>query len=442
MQGVFASAKKNEKLEILVINKDKGDVGNKIIDGINDTGYFKTITSLKGVPLDLNRAKKELANGKYKLVVYIPEDATDALNFKKSSEIIIYVDPVLPHEFAANITNAVQTLVHVSIIQSIGEITINVFNEIKAERLDELKKLLKASMDKRKELKNELVEINKMQTEDNVKEIFNKLANTSINELENNIRELQRQIDEISSGKTDAREKDFSSIKKNNLGLMVTELYYIPQNESTIFPNSVQQNVPGWTIFALFWIVQIITINFLSERQTGVFTRIKISPATSIEIILGKFIPFFLVNMIQAVVMFSIGVFILPLFGTNGLVIHNITGVILITISLSFAAISFGLLLATTCRTMMFAAAFSALLMIVMTIIGGIMVPRFVMPSFMQNLSLLVPQGWALDGYINIFVREYSTKQILINVLALLGFGAVFFGLSLIFYRKITRIVE
>ncbi len=442
MQGVFASVDKKDKLNILVINNDTGDTGNKIINGIIKTGYFNPVTSLNGSVLTLERAKEELSKGNYKIVVNIPADASEALKFEKKSEITIYIDPVLPHDFASNITNSIQMLVQASIIQSIGNITEDVFNGIKKERLDQLNKQLAETVRKRHELKNELKEIGTIQTDDKTKAIFDKLATSSIDELNESIISLNDEINGISSESAGKNRSSFSSVVKNNAGLRVKEIYYLRQSESTVFPNSVQQNVPAWTIFALFWIVQIITINMLTERQSGVFTRIKITPVSSFEIIAGKFIPFFIINLLQAAIMFVLGVYILPLFGTSGLVIKNIPGLILITASLSFAAISFGLLLATTTRTLFFAASFSALVIIIMTIIGGIMVPKFIMPVFMQYLSLCVPQGWALDGYINIFVRDYTVMQILPNVFALLGFGVIFFAVSMIFFRKISRVVD
>ncbi len=44
-------------------------------------------------------------------------------------------------------------------------------------------------------------------------------------------------------------------------------------------------------------------------------------------------------------------------------------------------------------------------MIVIMAIMGGIMVPRVIMPGYLQELGYLVPHGWALDGYLNILVR-------------------------------------
>ena len=200
--------------------------------------------------------------------------------------------------------------------------------------------------------------------------------------------------------------------------------------------------MPGWTIFALFWIVQVLTINLITERQSGAFKRIIIAPISPIHFIIGKVTPFFLISFLQAIIMFSIGVFILPLFGCPALEIKNVLGLILVTMSISFVAISFSLLIASVSKTIFLAASVSALIIILMAVVGGIMVPRFIMPQFMQKISLFVPHAWALDGYLNILVRDYNLIQILPNIAVLIGFGLFSFVISMYFFKKMIKSSE
>ena len=66
-----------------------------------------------------------------------------------------------------------------------------------------------------------------------------------------------------------------------------------------------------------------------------------------------------------------------------------------------------------------------------MAALGGTMVPRFVMPQFMQTLSLITPHAWALTAYQDILVRGYGVMQILPEFGALMAFAAAFFGIAL-----------
>jgi hypothetical protein len=42
----------------------------------------------------------------------------------------------------------------------------------------------------------------------------------------------------------------------------------------------------------------------------------------------------------------------------------------------------------------------------------------------MQHLCWLVPQGWALEGYLDVLVRGAPARQVLGHAAAILGFGA------------------
>ena len=220
-------------------------------------------------------------------------------------------------------------------------------------------------------------------------------------------------------------------------GLLVKK-NYIHSEGPVETPDSVQQNVPGWTIFALFWIAQTIALNILSERLSGAYKRVMASPITRAEYIIGKTIPFALINMIQAIFLFMVGIFILPLLGCPKIIINNLSGLIIMTIAVSFSAISLGLLFASITDTLFSAATLSVAILIVMTILGGIMVPRFIMPEFMQKLGLFVPQAWALEGYLNIIVRGSKTAEILPHASILSGFGLIFISCSVII-SKIKR---
>ena len=137
--------------------------------------------------------------------------------------------------------------------------------------------------------------------------------------------------------------------------------------------------------------------------------------------------------------MFAIGVWALPPLGCPRLEIVNLPGLALLTVAVSLASIAFGLFFSTVSRTPFMVASISASVLIIMTILGGIMVPKSVLPAFMKRLSLWVPQGWALDGYLNLLVRNYPTAQVLPQAGALLAFAAGFALLALLLMRRADR---
>ena len=204
-------------------------------------------------------------------------------------------------------------------------------------------------------------------------------------------------------------------------------------------PNSGQQNVPGWTIFALFWIAQILALSIINERSSGAFTRLLVAPVSLVHYAVGKLIPYLLVNLVQATLMFAIGVFVLPLLGCPRLEISNLPGLTLLTVAVSLVALGFGFLMASLSRTSLLAASVSASALVVMSVVGGILVPKLVMPEAMQTASWFVPQGWALEGYLDLLVRGRGVLDILPHVGVLLGFAAVAFAAGALRISRIRR---
>jgi ABC-2 type transport system permease protein len=203
--------------------------------------------------------------------------------------------------------------------------------------------------------------------------------------------------------------------------------------------SSVQVNVPGWTIFGLFWIVQILALSIIGERTSGAYHRILVAPVSYTSYLLGKALPYLGVNLVQAALMLGIGIWVLPLLDAPGLSIANPGAAILLTLAISICAISLGLFMASLTRSAIFVGSVSAVVLVIMTAMGGIMVPTFVMPDLMQKMSLLVPHGWALEGYLDAIVRGRSIVDVLPHAGALLGFACVFFVIAVLRMRSVDR---
>ena len=74
-------------------------------------------------------------------------------------------------------------------------------------------------------------------------------------------------------------------------------------------PNSVQQSVPAWLVFSMFFILIPISNTFINEKNFGTIARIRSIDVSLFPILLGKIIPYFIVNQIQMVIMILIGIF-------------------------------------------------------------------------------------------------------------------------------------
>ena len=78
---------------------------------------------------------------------------------------------------------------------------------------------------------------------------------------------------------------------------------------------------------------------------------------------------------------------------------------------------------------------FSVVIVLVSTALSGAFVPRFVMGEFVQQVSLVVPQSWALVAYQDVIVRGKGLIDVLPNCGVLLAFAGVFFLIGLFRFR-------
>src|SRR5690606_27919752 len=78
---------------------------------------------------------------------------------------------------------------------------------------------------------------------------------------------------------------------------------------------------------------------------------------------------------------------------------------------------------------------------IILAAIGGIMVPKAVMPVAMQQLANVSPMSWALDGFLTLLVAHGNVADIAPYVARLLLFALLAFGLAyVIYHHKLSRI--
>ena len=70
------------------------------------------------------------------------------------------------------------------------------------------------------------------------------------------------------------------------------------------------------------------------------------------------------------------------------------------------AAAGMALSLASACRTRRQAQTFANVAILIVSAVGGSMVPRFFMPPLLQDLGWITPNTWALEAYTAIFWRD------------------------------------
>jgi ABC-2 type transport system permease protein len=157
--------------------------------------------------------------------------------------------------------------------------------------------------------------------------------------------------------------------------------------------------------------------SLLEEEESGALLRLLAGRVGMGLLLVGRWLFFALIGMVQITVMFVWGwlVFGLELFTQN-----RFCGFVLMAAATAAAAAGFGIMLATICRTRAQLAGISTVVILIMSALGGSMVPRFVMPPFMNTTALCTFNGWALDGFLKVFWFDDPTAGLGVAILDLL----------------------
>lgn len=206
-------------------------------------------------------------------------------------------------------------------------------------------------------------------------------------------------------------------------------------------PTSTQQSVPSWIVFGMFFVIIPMSTIFINERRQNTLMRMSAMNISVPVLFVGKIAPYMLVNQIQVWLMIAVGIFVVPLFGGDALTLgDSISGLFMVSLGLSLAAIGTSVLIAVMATTVEQATTIGGIINILLGAIGGIMVPKFYMPQAMQDFANVSPMSWGLEGFLDIFLRGLGAEAVIMESLALAGFGAGLLLLAgMVFSFKLRR---
>ena len=359
------------KIPLLLANNDNGDLGKSIADSLNNSKIFSIVDTI----ISEEEAAKIISAGIYEIGIIIPAGASVALNARVKQ----FVSAKLVAFGIADTKRKDDTLSHAA-----AEIHIYFSPSIKKS--------------------------------------FRYSVLSSINQISSGI-ETQTMLDLFN--------KEFSS-NKNDTGKTAEKFIYVKvqsagktENENLQL-NSVQHNVPAWTVFGMFFIVISLAGSIIKERSDGSYQRILTMPGSYFTVMSGKVSAYLLVCLLQCVLMLAAGIYLLPMFGLPELIIgKNISAIAAAAFCTGLAATGFGILAGTIFNTHQQSSAFGAVSIVILAALGGIWIPVYVMPSSIRILAELSPLHWGLNAFQEIFLRSGTVLSIMTDSFKLLLFFCI-----------------
>ncbi len=170
--------------------------------------------------------------------------------------------------------------------------------------------------------------------------------------------------------------------------------------------------------------------SLVRERQTGTLLRLRLAPLSRGYILAGKGLSCFIACFAICIMLIIIGHYVFGVRITN--YVHLTMA--LISCSLCFVGIMMGISVMGKTEEAVSGAGWGVLL--VLSMIGGAMVPAFVMPDWLKTVSFISPIRWGLIAIEGAIWRDYTFSEMLFPVGVLLAFGAVCFTIGVIIFSR------
>jgi ABC-2 type transport system permease protein len=357
------------RLDLLVVNKDTGAQGDSLISMLKMSGSFSVEEANS---LHINQLKSETIDRKKLIAIWIPPHFTAEMDaqagqmsnnmlsefgaVEKDSTLIqpnhtplqVFYDPVLQENFRLTLMSSLSTL------------------------------------------------LEGLQNKNRLNRLFKDMG-----------------YDEIPA--------EIQQSMQNSRQLIVSEP--ATSGEASPIPNSTQHNVPAWSIFAMFFMVISLGGNLVKERLTGSFVRLRTIPGSFPLVLLSKMTVYLFISLSQLMILFALGKFVFPFLGLPELNFpQNVLALIVISVLSALAAISYAILIGTFAKTQEQSNGFGAISIIIFAAIGGIWVPSFIMPEYLQFIGLLSPLHWCIEGFYILFLKGGSWSALSGTIIYLLLF--------------------
>jgi ABC-2 type transport system permease protein len=185
--------------------------------------------------------------------------------------------------------------------------------------------------------------------------------------------------------------------------------------------NGSEFGVPGMAVAFAAFSVGYAGFTFFRDHGWGTWDRLRATPASSVDIMVGKVVPNVLVTVVQLGLLFVLGG---PLFGLE--VEGSWAAMALLVVVLALSLSAFGMLITSITRTMNQLNAVGSVGAMALAMLGGAWVPVATMPAWAQAVAPAIPTYWAMEGFQDVILDGAGVSAVITPALVLVAFGALF----------------
>ena len=187
--------------------------------------------------------------------------------------------------------------------------------------------------------------------------------------------------------------------------------------------NAFDVTFPQGVIWGLIGCMMTFGISLVTERTHGTLVRLRMAPLTRAQILGGKALSCFVSIMLVEVMLLGVA----WIFGVrpSSLPMLAIAG-----LSAAICFVGFMMLVAGMGKTEQTASGAAWAVLMPLSMVGGAMVPSFVMPSWIQSISFISPIRWAILAIEGGVWRNFSAGEMAAPCAILITIGIACFAIG------------
>jgi ABC-2 type transport system permease protein len=164
-------------------------------------------------------------------------------------------------------------------------------------------------------------------------------------------------------------------------------------------------------------------LTLIDEKRSGIADRILAGRAGMGPVVSGKFLFLIAQGAAQAAVIFATAQVVYDVRATDHVGLWLVT-----TLAASAASGGLALAIVALCRTREQAQMLTTFVILILAAVGGSMVPRFLMPPWLQSVGWWTPHAWVIDAYQGLLWRDAGPAElykawIVLTLIGLAGFA-------------------
>jgi ABC-2 type transport system permease protein len=190
--------------------------------------------------------------------------------------------------------------------------------------------------------------------------------------------------------------------------------------------------VPSLIGLILLFIGTVITsLGVVREREQGTLEQLAVTPLRPVDVIVGKIAPYFVVAVIDMIIVTIVGVFLFNVPFRGSFLMFSAFGFVYL-----FVVLGLGVLISTVSRSQGEAIQLAIMVLLPQVMLSGMIFPLNSMAAGVRWIGYLLPLTYFVMGMRGVFLKASSLSALAMPLLLLTLMAVVVFALAVLRFRR------